>query len=219
MGQLEGICKDCMFLSGSTYLTYENGSHADVAMGVYNHHVAIFDMGKTTKTPFSCTYGGGSMNGGTFGLGAQSQGKSGAGGMGKGSKGSMGGSGGMAGMGHGAIKSRSVKRQVGAMPGMTQLFGSGDDGMARIYHSKDPSLKTGFYIGKSDNLYHTSEFVNYKSYPQTIYITAEVEWVPGKPAGYVDAMMGAMSATGCGGVGYCMSTFTVPNHRKITYAS
>jgi hypothetical protein len=162
-GQLSGICSDCMFLSGATYLTYENESRADVATGVYNHHVAIFDMGKTAKAPLRCGFGG-------FGKG-------------KGLK----------------------KRQVANMPGMTQLFGSGDDGLTQSYFSKDSNLKTGFYISKSDRLMHTSEFVNYRKEPQTVYMTADVEFVPGRPSNYLDAMMGAASATGCLGVGYSMT--------------
>jgi hypothetical protein len=154
-----------MFLSGATYLTYENESRADVATGVYNHHVAIFDRGKTAKAPLRCSF-------------------TGFGGLGKG-------------------KGKGLaKRQVANMPGMTQLFGSGDDGLKQSYFSKDSNLKTGFYIGKSDMLFHTSEFVNYHKEPQTVYMTADVEFIPGKPAGYLDAMMGAASATGCMGVGY-----------------
>jgi hypothetical protein len=172
-GQLSGICTDCMFLSGATYLTYENESRADVATGVYNHHIAIFDMGKTAKAPLRCGFSG------VGGLG-------GLGGFGKGGKGGKG----------------LNKRQVANMPGMTQLFGSGDDGLKQSYFSKDAGLKTGFYIGKSDRLMHTSEFVNYRKEPQTVYMTADVEFVPGRPADYLDAMMGAASATGCLGVGY-----------------
>lgn len=142
-----------MFLSGATYLTYENESRADVATGVYNHHVAIFDRGKTAPAPLRCGFG-------------------------------------------------LQRRQVANMPGMTQLFGSGDDGLTQSYHSEDASLKTGFYIGKSESLFHTSEFINYRKEPQTVYMTAEVEFIPGRPSDYLDAMMGAASATGCLGVGY-----------------
>jgi hypothetical protein len=170
-GQLGGICTDCMFLSGATYLTYENESRADVATGVYNHHVAIFDLGKTAKAPLRCGFNGLGGLGGLFG------------GKGKG----------------------VTKRQVANMPGMTQLFGSGDDGLKQSYFSKDSNLKTGFYIGKNDKLMHTSEFVNYKKEPQTVWMTADVEFIPGKPSNYLDAMMGAASATGCLGVGYSMS--------------
>jgi hypothetical protein len=196
-GQLEGICKDCMFLSGSTYVTYENGTQADVSTGVYNHHVAVFDVGKAGKTPISCGFADGNMNGGTFGMGPSGSGRlltilSGLlGGWAKGN----------------SIAARELqKRQFG---GISQLFGSGDDGMQRVYASRDPSLKTGFYLGKTDPLYHTTELVNYRNVSQTVYITADIEFIPGKPDGYIDASMGAMSATGCMGVGYGGSFFLV----------
>jgi hypothetical protein len=152
---LPGICRDCMFLSGTTYLTYANGSNAGLTEGVYNHHISVWIPTKKTKVPFSCA------------------------------------------------RSRKTKRQVGG--GMTQLFGSGHDGMARLYSPTDGKIKSGFYIGKSDKIYHSSEFVNYdKDRTQEVYFTAEVEYLPGKPAGYLDAMMGAMNANGCYGVMYCM---------------
>jgi hypothetical protein len=55
-GLLGGICRDCMLLSASTYMTYENGSLADIATGVYKHHVAVTASGIKTKMPFSCTF-------------------------------------------------------------------------------------------------------------------------------------------------------------------
>src|ERR1700712_2449693 len=55
-GVLGGICRDCVLLSASTYMTYENGTLADVATGVYNHHVAVSATGIVTKMPFSCSF-------------------------------------------------------------------------------------------------------------------------------------------------------------------
>ena len=43
------------------------------------------------------------------------------------------------------------------MPGMACELFSGDDGLIwLVLLSKDSNLKTGFYIGKSDRLMHTS---------------------------------------------------------------
>jgi hypothetical protein len=151
---LPGMCRDCIFLSGSTYLTYANGSQAGLTDGVYNHHISVWIPTKKTKVPFSCN------------------------------------------------ANRKGKRQVGA--GMTQLFGSGHDGMPRLYSPTDGKVKSGFYIGRNDKIYHSSEFVNYdKDKEQEVYFTAEVEYLPGKPSGYLDAMMGAVNANGCYGVMYC----------------
>ena len=43
---LGGICTNWMFLTGATYLMNVDGSRADVATGVYNHYVAVMDIGK-----------------------------------------------------------------------------------------------------------------------------------------------------------------------------
>jgi hypothetical protein len=83
------------------------------------------------------------------------------------------------------------------------LFGSGDDGAPTDYFSQDASLKAGLYISKDVTVSHYTEIINYRNSSQVVYITAELEYVPGKPADYREASMGAMSATGCGAVGFC----------------
>jgi hypothetical protein len=89
------------------------------------------------------------------------------------------------------------------------LFGSGDDGAPIDYASRDPSLKAGLYISNNVSVTHYTEIINYRNFSQVVYITAEVEYIPGKPKGYHDASMGAMSATGCGSVGFCKLIYSV----------
>jgi hypothetical protein len=42
----EGICKDCTVLAGKTDIVFANGTRADLSMGVYLHHVIVFDYVK-----------------------------------------------------------------------------------------------------------------------------------------------------------------------------
>jgi hypothetical protein len=205
---LSGICNDCMFLSGSTYATYEDGSRADISTGVYNHHIAVVDVGKTNIAPFDCKWNMTALlEGMASGYLASAA--------------TMGGAKPAGGMGHGKGRRRVTnnpmkrssgsygvqslaKRQIG-LPGtpVSQIFGSGDDGSAQSYFSMDPSLKAGYYIGKNDFILHTSELINYINTSQKVYITADVEYIPGKPKGWSDAVMGAVSAVGCMPFGYC----------------
>ena len=92
---------------------------------------------------------------------------------------------------------KNAIRNPQAMP-QSQLFGSGDDGLPIIYGSKDPSLKAGYYLSPESRVYHFSEFINYSNKSREIYITSEVEYVPGKAPGFRDSMMGTVSALGCG---------------------
>jgi hypothetical protein len=203
---LEGICTDCMFLSGSTYVTYEDGSRADISTGVYNHHIAVVDVGKTNIAPFDCKWNmTGLLHDMSTGYLASAS--------------TMGGAGKSGGMSHGRVISppkkrdgeipgfnKLYKRQIG-LPGspVSQIFGSGDDGSAQTFFPVDQNFKAGYYIGKKDIIFHTSELINYKNTTQTIYLTADVEYVPGKPEGWSDAVMGAVSAVGCIPFGYCTS--------------
>lgn len=51
VGQLaEGVCDDCTVLSGKFDLVFENGTHANIANGVYLHHLSSTIEGKTQPT-------------------------------------------------------------------------------------------------------------------------------------------------------------------------
>jgi hypothetical protein len=195
-----------MLLYGSTYLTFENGSMADIAAGVYNHHVAVSASGISTVMPFSCTFEkakttvaeGSNQSAGPRGPVKQNQPF----------------------FDPSAILDQNpelAKYLESLLQGSSGkingglLFGSGDDGAPIDYASRDPSLKTGLYIRHNAVVSHYTEVINYRNFSQVVYITAEVEYIPGRPKGYHDASMGAMSATGCGGVGFCTSEKISPS--------
>ena len=187
-----------MLLSASTYLTYENGTQADVATGVYNHHVAVSASGIVTRLPFSCSFDSAktTVTGGNHST-----------------------------TGHGGQEKKNqpffdpsalltqypelakyLQSQMEKGPTRINgglLFGSGDDGAPTDYFSQDTSLKAGLYINKNVTISHYTEIINYRNSSQVVYITAEMEYIPGKPSDYREASMGAMSATGCASVGFC----------------
>jgi hypothetical protein len=197
-GFLGGICRHCMFLYGSTYLTFENGSMADIAAGVYNHHVAVSATGITTRMPYSCTFekakttvtAGPKLAAGEKGPEKKNQPFFDPSAL----------------LDQYPELAKYLESQMQGSTGEINgglLFGSGDDGAPIDYASRDPALKTGLYIQKKAIVSHYTEVINYRNTSQVVYITAEVEYIPGRPKEYRDASMGAMSATGCGGVGFC----------------
>ena|SRR6201996_4820274 len=54
----EGICKKCSIKSARIFLTYENGTDATPANGVYIHHFVSYDAVKSDKDPLIGCHGG-----------------------------------------------------------------------------------------------------------------------------------------------------------------
>ncbi|KAF2401207.1 hypothetical protein EJ06DRAFT_382535 [Trichodelitschia bisporula] len=75
---------------------------------------------------------------------------------------------------------------------------------ANIYaaRGKDSSIKSAFMTGFNDMFLMEAEIVNYRPDNQTVYINAELEYLPEKPEGYLDASTVIFSATGCNNPGY-----------------
>jgi hypothetical protein len=76
------------------------------------------------------------------------------------------------------------------------IFGAGHDDIGIEWAVKNNSLKTGRRIAKGETMVHSSQFVNYQPNDQQVFLTFEVEYVPGSP-GFLDASLQSMSATGC----------------------
>src|ERR1700761_3912699 len=51
--------RDITILRTKTWLSYENGSIADIKTGIYEHHVAYPDLSQSTPAVFSCKNGWG----------------------------------------------------------------------------------------------------------------------------------------------------------------
>jgi hypothetical protein len=211
---VDGLCKDCYILTGSTYLTYPNESVADVANGVYNHHVFVADVGKTTKNHFACSFpsGGFKWPSAPKSAAPPASAPSNAPNPAPAAAPAMSGMSGMSGMGGHSHGGKLARRQT--VPGMAQIFGSGDDGVPMQYANNDASNKVGFYVGATDTIVQSSEFINYRNFEQTVYITFDYEFIKGKPAGWRDGTLSSLSANGCMGI----MVFPPPN-QKTDYKS
>jgi hypothetical protein len=80
----------------------------------------------------------------------------------------------------------------------SEFLAQGDDSLASAvkFTSSDGSANTGYYIGKQDYFMNQVDLVNYNEASQKIYITFDIEYVPGK-SGMRDAAATLMSVTGC----------------------
>jgi len=105
---------------------------------------------------------------------------------------------------------------------MSSFVGQGSEGGANIFAVKNSPIKTGFLIGKDDKFIISAELVNYKPKPTNIYLELEYEYLPGHPAGYIDAVTFALNLQNTtlssngnpGNIG-----FKPPTDRAHTYAS
>jgi hypothetical protein len=80
----------------------------------------------------------------------------------------------------------------------SEFLAQGDDSLASAvkFTSSDGSTNTGYYIGANDHIMNQVDLVNYNEASQKIYITFDIEYVPGK-VGMRDAAATLMSVTGC----------------------
>jgi hypothetical protein len=78
-------------------------------------------------------------------------------------------------------------KEIPEMP-MAIVMGAGSEDPDREYSAKSTdTIKTGFYIGKNDVITNMIDIVNYQERERTVYTVNELEYLPGKPEGYVHA--------------------------------
>jgi hypothetical protein len=82
--------------------------------------------------------------------------------------------------------------------GGTGFVGTGEDsadGMT-LYTTEDGTRNTGYHIGKGDTFTANAQLVNYNKEPKQVYLTYDLEWVPGLVGEDVKGML--ISVTQCG---------------------
>jgi hypothetical protein len=87
--------------------------------------------------------------------------------------------------------SSGAKSYRGGLPNM--LFVQGVENFTTWYTMPTGNLDSGFYAN-SDTYSMIAEIINYKPEKQSVYITVDYEFVPGKPK--VDAAISYISVTG-----------------------
>jgi hypothetical protein len=93
------------------------------------------------------------------------------------------------------------KRQLGSMFGFpaSPLIAKGGEAFRQIFAALNSTVKSGFYIAKNDAMFMSAEIVNYDPVPKELYLSLDVEYIPGRPSGYLDVGLGGISVQGCAG--------------------
>jgi hypothetical protein len=60
-------------------------------------------------------------------------------------------------------------------------------------------VKSGYYLTNNRRILNMIDVVNYNNKERTVYVSAEIEYLPGKPAGYLDARQERVDPGMCGG--------------------
>lgn len=84
-------------------------------------------------------------------------------------------------------------------PGMSMFAGSSEDKGGAFFTTKDGQLNSGYYIGPNDRVVMTGDIVNYTNESKTVYSLIDIEYMPGKPPGHMEAVTQLWSVGQCDG--------------------
>ena len=76
--------------------------------------------------------------------------------------------------------------------------GATEDGTLR-YFSEDGAIKSGYYLPKTRKILNVIDVINYNNVEKEVYTSTEIEYLEGKPEGYVRATMQRVDPGICGG--------------------
>jgi hypothetical protein len=88
---------------------------------------------------------------------------------------------------------------------MSIFMGAGSEDAEDKYSTTNDKVKAGYYIGKHDVITFGMDVVNYEDRERTVYIASEMEYLPGKPEGYVHAQSRIIPMGVCDGIGGMMT--------------
>jgi len=90
-----------------------------------------------------------------------------------------------------------TKQDPLAATGTTSFAGGAEEAGASTFTTLDGKLKSGFYIPKDRILLMSGDIVNYNNKTTTVFIDTWVEYVEGKPPGFLDASLQMMNLAQC----------------------
>jgi hypothetical protein len=175
-----------MLLKANYDLADKDGKRLDLKDGVYIHHIIMSD-----KT--------GRMGGG--GVFPKCQGRGGLAGLFRG--------GATAPKGSSAMRFAAAAQAAGGPIQKRQGLGfgsilvvKGHEDDAILYAPPNNAFKSGNWFGEKPGLVANIEAINYRNYPQEVYLSIDAEYLQmdgRRPADYLNIGFGMMSTGGCSG--------------------
>ena len=70
---------------------------------------------------------------------------------------------------------------IAGLLGGTAFVGTGEDSAAEgaVYTSEDGTRDSGYHVGENDSFSIWAQLVNYNNATKSVYVTYDLEWVPG----------------------------------------
>jgi hypothetical protein len=149
--QLEGgFCTDCTLLGAKVDIVFENGTRADIANGVYLHHVISTLMGKSQEPWVSFCPVGGLPSVGGFDLGKL------------------------------LPPGLDIGKLALGRAGGAGFVGGAVDEFIDYYTTRDGKFNSGYYIPPGVKASMSGEIINYLKEAQDVYVQFDTEFVPGR---------------------------------------
>ncbi|KAF2403692.1 hypothetical protein EJ06DRAFT_288207 [Trichodelitschia bisporula] len=164
-----GVCTDCTVLAAAIDIVFANGSRADIANGVYLHHLVAQTMGNSTgkgkgSWVDACPRAGITTSAG--GVQAPSA---------------------LAGLLGGV--------DLGSVASGGAFVGGAVDAFVDWFTAPDGSVRSGYFIPAGSWGFMSGEVINYLREEQTVYVQLDIEWVKGKYGR--DAIKSPLNVEGC----------------------
>jgi hypothetical protein len=83
------------------------------------------------------------------------------------------------------------------IPTVPTFMGSAAEELQDYFADPKSKIDTGFYLPKGDKILAQIDIVNYKDYDQNVWLVPEIEYIPGKPPGYLDSEKYTLSPNTC----------------------
>jgi hypothetical protein len=145
-------------------IAYHNGTRANAGTGVYQHHLFFADVSKRKIDPLVCKDWQMPKFSNLFSLNSGAPISVFAG-------------------------SAEDDTTLSFVPGNSETVAKSKTMMA----DKPVELQSGYYIDKGDKILFSADLVNYRTYPQSIYVVVEIEYTEGKPQHFVDTPIATLT--------------------------
>jgi hypothetical protein len=162
--------RNITIIENHTSIAYQNGTRANAGTGVYQHHLFFADVSKRKIDPLVCKNWQMPRFSNPFSLN----------------------SGAPISVFAGSAEDDST---LSFVPGTSKSATK----TKAILADKMDELRSGYYVARGDNILMSADVVNYRTYPQSIYIVVEVEYIEGKPQNFVDTHIATINVGMCNG--------------------
>jgi hypothetical protein len=177
-------------------IVYQNGTRANARTGVYQHHLFFADVSKRKIDPLVCKNWQMPQISNPFSLN----------------------SGAPISVFAGSAEDDST---ISFVPGTSQIT----EKPTAILTENTGELRSGYYVDKGDKIMMSVDLVNYRIYPQYIYVAVEFEYTEGKPHNFVDTHVATINVGMCNGTSGLINApqgvdkWTITSKEMMTYKS